>query len=101
MGAPILDQSGLATTDKAQIRITFGDRSGDGKADIKVEVYGKLPFVSGPPNKILDPGPANVPVEEALKILEGVCKILPPPAAAMAQMIIAVIKPFLLVGFSA
>lgn len=53
--------------DKAQLRITVGDRTPDGKVDLTVEVFAKLPIIhaaNAVPVRVATIGPFTPPIEQ-------------------------------------
>ena len=89
------DAQGFEPNDKAQLRLTLGDRSADGKLDVNVEIYGKLPFTSGDPRLLADLGPFNVPADKLLSGLQAIASAIPPPAGQIAGSVLGVILLFL------
>jgi hypothetical protein len=58
--------------DRAQLRVTLGDRTPDSKVDVTFELYAKLPLIhaaNSTPVRVASFGPITPPIEQVEKIV--------------------------------
>ena len=75
--------------DVFQITITLGDRSDDGKTDVSLEGFMRLPILG---NTALPSVTQNIPVDQVVDMLGVAVAALPPALAAAAKGLLAIIK---------
>ncbi len=81
-------QAGFDPADVAEIRISFGDKNKDGTLDVRARVFARDPIKGGEPVPVLQVGPRNIPITEAMRLGAGVVGALPVGAAPVAGAIL-------------
>jgi hypothetical protein len=73
----------MGSGQKGELRLSFGDQTGDGQIDFEFELEGR--FLNFKP-LLLDTGAHNIPVQQALDVAERVASAFPPPANGIAMV---------------
>lgn len=66
----------------------MGDADHNGRVDLRVRFFGKVPLLEKEPTQKMCLGPFNVPVEEALRVASQMAALVPAPAAPAVGMVL-------------
>jgi hypothetical protein len=78
--------------DKARVVFVLGDRTQDGKLDVSVEVWGKVPVVGTSVEKMFTLPAVNIPVDKMIAMGATLAGQLPGVAGAVAAAVLANVK---------